>query len=124
MRDHRDLDVWNRAMDLVVEVYKITNDFPRSETFGLSAQMRRAAISVASNIAEGAARRTTKDFVHFVHVARGSLLELQTQITIASRLGMQVESPDVITLATQVGQQLNGLLRALRRKISEDKQKA
>jgi len=124
MRDHRDLDVWNRAMDLVVEVYKITNDFPRSETFGLSAQMRRAAISVASNIAEGAARRTTKDFVHFVHVARGSLVELQTQITIATRLGMQVESADVVTMATQVGQQLNGLLRALRRKLSDNKQQA
>ena len=123
MKDHRDLEVWNCAVDLAAEVYKITNAFPRTEAFGLCAQMRRAAISVASNLAEGAARRTTRDFIQFVHVARGSLVELQTQIAICDRVGLHVASEALNLRITQVAQLMNGLLRALRKKAANGTQR-
>ena len=85
--DHRDLRVWNAAVDLVVHVYRITFRWPRSEMFGLTAQMRRAAISVASNIAEGQARSSKGDFIRFLAIVRGSLAELDTQVVLAGRLG-------------------------------------
>ncbi|WP_265583853.1 four helix bundle protein [Chitinimonas koreensis] len=86
-RKHHELRVWQAAMTLVREVYAISASFPREETFCLTSQMRRAAISVPSNIAEGAARATQKEFLHFLHVARGSLSELETHYLIAKQLG-------------------------------------
>jgi four helix bundle protein len=118
MRDHRDLEVWSRAIDLAAEVYKVTGKFPRTEAFGLTIQMRRAAVSIASNIAEGAARRTTKDFIGFIHVARGSLSELQTQFEIAERVGMAPNTDPLKRQVRSVGRLLNGLLRALRQKVA------
>src|SRR5260221_13500607 len=87
-KSFRDLKVWNRAIELTTLVYALTADFPKAEIYGLSSQMRRAAVSVASNIAEGSARGTRKDFKQFVTIARGSNYELQTQVVIASRLGL------------------------------------
>jgi four helix bundle protein len=83
----RDLTVWKKSIDLTKKVYILTEEFPSAEKFGLSSQMRRAAVSVASNIAEGSARRSKKDFQHFVGMARGSNCELQTQLVIAAELG-------------------------------------
>jgi four helix bundle protein len=83
----RDLQVWQRAMELTVTVYKLTQGFPREEVFGLSGQLRRAAVSVPSNIAEGQGRLGTREFIQFLGVARGSLCEIQTQIEIARKLG-------------------------------------
>jgi four helix bundle protein len=83
---YRDLIVWRRAVDLAISVYALTEHFPRTEQFGLTAQMRRAAVSIASNIAEGRHRGSRRDFVHFLHIARGSGAELETQITIAMNL--------------------------------------
>jgi len=82
-RKHRDLLVWQHAIALVTIVYRVTSAFPDSERFGLIAQMRRAAVSVPSNIAEGAARNTTKEYLHFLGIARGSLSELDTQFVVA-----------------------------------------
>ena len=92
VKSFRDLRVWQRAMDLVEMIYKVSVDFPRSETYGLTSQIRRAAISVPSNIAEGHSRKHTKEYLRFLSVAQGSLAELQTQIEIASRLGYGSEA--------------------------------
>ena len=120
MRDHTGLEVWRRSIDLASEVYKITKSFPRSEMFGLTAQMRGASVSIASNIAEGSGRRTTKDFISFLHIARGSLAELETQIAIAQRVNLLDSTHEVMTQTRVVGRLLNGLMRALRRKLSSD----
>lgn len=86
LKTHKDLDVWKEAMSLVKEIYLWTEGLPRQETYGLTAQMRRAAISVPSNIAEGAARDSRKEFVQFLYVALGSLSELETQVFLAREL--------------------------------------
>lgn len=87
IRSYKDLIVWQKAMDLVALVYQATKRFPREETYGLSSQLRRAAVSVPSNIAEGQARQSTAEFRNFLSVARGSLAEVETQLLIAQRLG-------------------------------------
>lgn len=86
-KDHKDLDVWKKSMDLVVKVYQITQMFPDTEKYGLTSQMRRAAVSIPSNIAEGAARKGDKELVQFLSISIGSLSELETQYLIAIRLG-------------------------------------
>jgi len=111
---HKQLDTWQQAMQLVKMVYDITATFPREEMFGLTSQMRRAAVSVPSNIAEGAGRRGSKEFAHFLDIARGSLAELDTQIEIAIMLGyVSPESP----LPAQVlrgGSLLTGLYKKIK----------
>ena len=84
---HKDLDIWKLGIELVERVYEITNRFPKNEIYGLISQMRRAAVSIPSNISEGAARSSTKEFVQFLYVALGSLSELETQAIIAEKLG-------------------------------------
>jgi len=84
---YRDLLVWQKAVGMVTEVYRITQSFPKEEMFGLTRQVRRSAVSVPSNIAEGQGRLSRKDFRHFLGQARGSLLEMETQLLIASNLG-------------------------------------
>ena len=83
---HKDLDVWKEAIALVTAIYKLTADFPEAEKFGLISQMRRAAVSTPSNIAEGASRGTTKEYIYFLNISLGSLSELETQIIIAHNL--------------------------------------
>lgn len=85
-KSHRDLIVWQRAMSLVEAVYALSSQFPESERFGLTSQMRRAAVSIPSNIAEGRARSRKKDYLHFLHIALGSSAELETQLEIAFTL--------------------------------------
>ncbi len=114
----RDLEVWQRAMDLSVEVYELTRDFPREEVFGMASQLRRAAVSIPSNIAEGQGRSGSLEFQQFLGIARGSLCELQTQLEIAQRTGLG--NPDrivqAIKLSHEVGRLLYGLLRSLKAK--------
>lgn len=85
-QSHKDLIVWQKSMELVVEIYKLTNDFPKSEVYGLTSQMRRSAVSIPSNIAEGRRRGSRKDFAQFLNIAFGSGAELETQIEIAKSL--------------------------------------
>lgn len=85
----RDLIAWQRAVDLSVQIYKLTADFPREEIYGLSSQMRRAAVSIASNIAEGYGRNSRREYRQFLGIAHGSTLELQTQLAIAKKLGFE-----------------------------------
>ena len=84
-RPHEKLDAWNRGIDLVLAVYRATDNFPKEERFGLTSQMRRAAVSIPANIAEGAARRTSKEFAYFLSNAQGSTSELETELLIAYR---------------------------------------
>jgi four helix bundle protein len=110
-KSFRDLRVWNKAIDLTAVIYNLTTDFPKAEVYGLTSQMRRAAVSIASNIAEGSARGTKKDFRQFVMIARGSNCELQTQLVIAARLGFASPQKidDAEVLSHEVGQMLSGL---------------
>ena len=87
MHNYNNLQIWQQAMDLVEEIYKLTASFPIEEKFGLVSQMTRAAVSIPSNIAEGAGRNSDKDFAHFISIAIGSLYELNTQIILSERLG-------------------------------------
>ncbi|HEX4885481.1 MAG TPA: four helix bundle protein [Casimicrobiaceae bacterium] len=84
---YRDLRVWSASVDAAISLYALTTSFPKHEMFGITAQLRRASVSVASNIAEGNARSSTRDYLRFLAIARGSLAEIDTQLTIANRLG-------------------------------------
>jgi four helix bundle protein len=110
---HRNLEVWSRSVDLCVQVYKLTQDFPCSERFGLVSQLRRAAVSVPSNIAEGAARGTSRDFLRFLRIARGSLVELETQVEISRRCGLCTRTGEIDDKILTIGQMLSALIRAV-----------
>jgi four helix bundle protein len=112
----RDLRVWQEAMRLSVETYRLTAGFPKYELYGLAQQMRRAAVSVPSNIAEGKGRHSNREFTHFLFTARGSLLELETQILIAEELQYWSvrDSQKLRENATRVGRSLTGLINSLR----------
>jgi len=113
---YRDLKAWQRAMELVTAIYASTQRFPKEETYGLVSQMRRAAVSIPSNIAEGQGRRLEGDFQHFLRNARGSLLELETQILIAQNPRYLDEADaEVLAMCAEVGRILNGLIGSLRR---------
>jgi four helix bundle protein len=107
---------FDKAMDLVVETYKVSRDFPKEELYGLTSQMRRAAMSVPANIAEGQGRRLSGEFIHFLGNARGSLLELDTHLEIALRLGYieQKMYQPVQDQIQEVGRILNGLIRSIK----------
>lgn len=115
VKHYSELIAWQKAMDVVVGVYSLTEQFPQREVYGLSSQLRRAAVSVPSNIAEGQGRATTRDFVHFLHIARGSMQEVETQVILAGRLGFIDEHVVCKTLATtnEVLRILHGLIGAL-----------
>jgi four helix bundle protein len=112
-RPHERLDVWRDAMDLVETVYRISCSFPSDERFALTSQMRKAAVSVPSNIAEGAARRSRAEYVRFLSIARGSLSELATQLQIAERLGYVSRDPGVDEFVDKVFAKLTALMNAL-----------
>jgi four helix bundle protein len=102
-KPHKRLDVWKKAIDLVQEIYDLTKIFPKNEDYSLTNQMRRAAISVPSNISEGAARQTKKEFIQFLHIAQGSRSELVTQMEIAIRLGYLKEDRfSKVSLVTKI----------------------
>lgn len=114
-KGYRDLIAWQKAMDFVAATYQVSASLPTEEKFGLTAQMRRAAISVPSNIAEGHGRSSPKEFARFVAIALGSLSETETQLLLAVRLrmlGADAVEP-VLAQAAEVGRILNGLLRSL-----------
>jgi four helix bundle protein len=112
---YRDLLVWRKSVDLVKEIYQLTKPFPVEERFGLVSQMRRAAVSIPSNIAEGQARRTTGEFIQFVSQAEGSLAELDTQLVLAEELGYV--KPAQLTSAADLVAELKRMLNALRRAL-------
>ncbi|ALN84173.1 hypothetical protein LC55x_0876 [Lysobacter capsici] len=112
-RPHERLEVWRDAMALVESIYRVTASFPDTERLGLSMQLRRAAVSVPSNIAEGAARRSRPEYLRFLAMARGSLAELSTQYEIARRLGYLTENDTDTDLLDRTFARLNALIRSL-----------
>ena len=116
--DYRQLKVWQKAMDLTVEIYNLVKRLPREETYALSDQMRRAVVSIPSNIAKGQGRNSDKEFINFLSIARGSLWELETQIEICERLHY-IDSElasKVYSLTTEVSKMLNSLSNSLKSK--------
>lgn len=114
---YRDLVAWQKAMDLVTAVYRASARFPHSEIYGLTSQLRRASVSIPSNIAEGQGRFGAAEFRHFLRQANGSLMELETQILIAERLDYITsdEANNLLNNAAEVGKILNGLIASLER---------
>jgi four helix bundle protein len=118
VRSYRDLNVWQQAMTLVEDCYRLTKHFPKEETYGMSAQIRGAAVSIAANIAEGQGREQTLVFVQFLRIAQGSLKELETHLMIAERVGLAVaEAIDpLMRRADDIGRMLRSLIRSLQDK--------
>lgn len=112
-RDYKDLTVWQKAIDLVTEVYKATKEFPKEELYGLTSQLRQCAVSVPSNIAEGQGRLTRGEFRQFLGHAKGSLAELDTQLIIAEKLGYLKGPQALVNQLAEVARLLNGLLNSL-----------
>ena len=117
MRPHNKLDVWHEAVDLVVDVYQVTKLFPKTEQYALADQLKRAAVSIPSNIAEGAARQTKKEFIQFLYIARGSASEIDTQLEVARRLNYIDEGKKeaLDDKLDRIGRMLTGLIKALRK---------
>ena len=114
IKSHKDLDVWQKAMAFVVNIYQLTSEFPQAEKYGLASQIQRAAVSVPSNIAEGAARKGSKEFVQFLYVALGSLAEVETQVEIAHKLGYAKNMDDLDNDLTNIRRMLLGLINYLK----------
>ncbi len=119
MKDYRDLIVWQKGIALTVEIYKIVKLLPKDETYGLSSQMRRAAVSIPSNIAEGYARKSTKEYINFLSIAQGSRAELQTQLYICEKLEyINCKQMNLAqTLVDEVGRMLTSLIKSLEDKV-------
>ena len=117
IKPHKRLDVWNKEIDLTVDTYRLSDRFPKVEIYGLTSQMRRAAVSLPSNIAEGAARHTRKEFINYLHMAQGSLSELDTQLVIANRLEyMSFETLKEIENAIEtISKMITGLIKSLKK---------
>ncbi|MGH9873685.1 MAG: four helix bundle protein [Pyrinomonadaceae bacterium] len=118
MRPHEKLDVWKKAIDFVVAVYRATDDFPKDERFGLISQLRRAAVSIPANIAEGAGRKSSKEFAHFLSTSQGSASEVDTEFLIASRLGYFESSrySELRAYLDEIGRMLTGLCQHVQRR--------
>ena len=119
MRPHHDLRVWQEAMELVTKVYRVTAGFPMDERFGLTSQVRRASVSVPSNIAEGAARGGRKEFIHFLTISRGSLSELDTQLRIAMNLEYVTDIDSLVADVERLQAALGALIKSQRDRLTE-----
>lgn len=114
---YRDLDVWKNAMDLAEKVYIITKYFPSEERYGLTSQIRRCSVSIPSNIAEGFMRKNTREYIQFLHIALGSLGELDTQLELSVRVGYIKEEQELKENITTIRKQLYGLVKVLKEKL-------
>ncbi|WP_339657158.1 four helix bundle protein [Flavobacterium frigidarium] len=116
MKDHKDLDVWKQSMVLVEDIYALTKNFPSDEKYGLSSQIKRAVVSVPSNIAEGAGRKGDKEFIQFLYIAMGSLSELETQLILANRLQFTNSVESYLSQIEKIKKMLFGLIRYVNNK--------
>lgn len=118
--DYKELQVWQKAMDLVVEIYKISKLLPKEETYGISDQIRRAVVSIPSNIAEGQSRNSAKEFIQFLSIARGSLAELETQLLICTKVNILSEDniAEAQNITTEVGKMIKGLMNKLNSQLT------
>lgn len=120
MKTHKDLDVWKLSIELVTNIYKSTKQFPSDEKFGLTNQLRRTAVSIPSNIAEGAARKSNKEYLHFLYISLGSAAELETQLIIAHNLKYlnETEYNSINEQLDKVFKPLVGLMKFVRNRIN------
>lgn len=116
LQSFKDLKVWEISIDFVTKIYKITSAFPASENYGLASQIRRAAVSIPSNIAEGSGRKNSKEFIQFLYVANGSLSEVETQLEIAFRLGYMKEQYPLSDNIKLIRKMIVGLINAIKEK--------
>jgi four helix bundle protein len=119
IKSYKDLEVWQRSMNLVKQVYVLTNKLPKEELYGLTSQIRRAAVSIPSNIAEGSERQGTKELMQFINVALGSAAELETQLIIAHEVGYIDQINSLMEDIIIVKKMLNSLLLSLRKKLEK-----
>lgn len=117
MKTHKDLDVWKLSRELVSDVYRVSADFPKSELYGLTNQIRRSAVSIPSNIAEGSARQGNKEFIHFLYVGLGSLAELETQLFLVIDLNYLKEDKKLFKKLERIRMMLLGLIRSIKQKM-------
>jgi len=119
-KGHRRLILWQKSVRLAVEIHRVSRRLPKHELFGLAAQMNRAAVSIPSNVAEGAARHTTRDYIRFLYIARGSSAEIDTQLRLAEELGY-LSGDDLapaLAIADEVGRLLNAVITTLHRRLN------
>ena len=124
METHKDLRVWQQSIEMVTSIYKMTMTFPKDEVFGLVSQMRRAAVSVPSNIAEGYARGTDREKLHFLRISSGSMSEIETQLMLSLNLGyIGQDAYDILSeQITSVWKQLNSLISSVKNRLSPQDQ--
>ncbi len=120
-RGYKDLQVWQRAMDLADAVYACTRNFPKEEMYGLTSQLRRSAVSIPSNLAEGCSRTSTREFIRFVEIAYGSLAETETQLLIANRQKFlsQDALDELLKQTSEIGRMMNGLIQSLEQRLND-----
>ncbi len=118
MKNYKDLEVWKESMNLVVNIYELTKAFPSEEKYGLTSQIRRAAVSIPSNIAEGSGRKGTKELIQFLHISLGSLAELETQVEIAFRLDYISEKDQIQNKVIFIRSMLSNLIKSLKNRIN------
>ena len=120
LRNHKDLDVWKKSMELTTRIYELTKLFPKDELYGITSQIRRASVSVPANISEGAARNSLKEFIQFLHISLGSLSELETEILIAKNIEyMDNYDENIFNDITDIRKMLLGLISSIKRKIRD-----
>jgi len=115
MKDYKELEVWKKGISLVLNIYETTKNFPKDERYALTDQIKRAAVSIPSNIAEGASRNTTKEFVQFLYIALGSASELETQMIIAEKLCYTKNDQTLYSEITVIRKMLNALITSLKK---------
>ena len=114
IKSHKDLKVWQESMTLVINIYKLSEDFPKHEIYGLSSQIRRAAVSIPSNIAEGAGRKGENEFIRFLYIALGSLSEVETQLEISERLNYIKDTEEINKHVYFIRNMLSNLIKSLK----------
>lgn len=120
-KSYRDLRIWQDAMTLSVACYQLTQSFPKDEMYGMTSQIRRSAVSIAANIAEGHGRENTGSFIQFLRIAQGSLKELETHLILSERVRLASTGPidDAVVSCEALGRQIRALIRSLQRKVAE-----
>jgi len=123
MKDHKELIVWQKGIELVKVIYKITSSFPLSEQFGLTSQIRRSVVSIPSNIAEGCGRNSDKELLQFLYIALGSASELETQIIISAELNFlqKEKSEEILVSLTEIIKMLSGLIKSIKTRTESNK---
>jgi four helix bundle protein len=118
MRNFRNLDIWKDAIDIAVETYEATQDFPKEEEFGLKSQLRRASVSISFNIAEGSSRSSDREYVRFLEIAEGSAFEVETQLIVSTRVRVSIKSEKLMQQIQSLQRRINSLIQKIRKDMN------